>query len=1495
MSGYLRDSQLRRQLEEKVKEAARTRQAAEDGLKAAQDLIEQARRIDANVMEAEKALADANAAMVAKDYRAAADKANEALERGNRIYRERARAIVDSSAALSRLAKGVGADLAETEAALAKAEGALADENLGVAIDLAKKSWKRSEKALQEHLSSSFSKAQALILSAKNMGREVAPIEDLLSRARTAMENNDFQSALDFTKEALDTITDDMTSAMNREIGDAEDLMRTAGELGADTTRVATLIVRARGDIENLDFEKARNAVHQSRAESEKALQRSLDGRTGDFSRFVQEARAMGADPGAAPDQFAKAEAAIKKGNYREGAQLARQGFQTIQQAQFQRVVGIIATSREKFVTATNMGIDLKEPVTDLNNSREAMRRGAFREALDFAKRADSRIDAILERYKKVEVRLKELHRAFAEAESFGVQTIRARKFAEVARQAYQERNPAEVEKALETAHDELRKAEREKVMQSIERAEFVLTLGEQHGADLTEASKLLQDAIVATKADEHRKALELAAQAQAKAERVLTERATQQISALRSSLSLFGDDGSSLKALINRADASMATQDFEGAFKAAAEGQTIVESRARTRAEESVADLALAVRMGVDLGANVAPVEAIHRELNGYLLDGRVAEIVAARQTTDAALFTLAETLMGLVRTRIAAVQGLKIDVEEMTDLVRRSRMAFGVQNYHEGLRMLGEANERANKATGMHRQAYNAIAAAAAFVADAKKRNVDVSKVIEILVDAKKAFERLDLERALQLASAARAETDKLSVLYSSAQKILSSRGRLELAGRLGIDAPHLRDVFADAKDAMKAKDYDRALALAQRSEDEFTSLITDKLIATLTNAESILASVSGADLALATDAILRARQHLEAGEVEQAAEISFHVKAQLETLKRQGDEAGAAIRRMRDIVSDAEAMSLPLPRTTDLLERAERAYRMGQFDEALDHVAQGEAEATKERDQGIASMMKRFEDTLAKARKEGTDTRSAERLFERARDFFRAKKYRQAIATALQSEAEAERVALQQTMAKQAVETVEKKLRAIGKGSGSVAGLVTDARRVFDAADYVKALDTAVRAADAISDLRIVLEEAGDIREKARALLKLATDLGADVSKFEKFVHEGELALDAGEVERARSALLGSIDWGRGLMKSHLTEELARGKSLVDMCKKLDVDTTPILNRFAEAKTLIESEDFREAMEKIQDGRDTARSGLAGKLNRALQDAAENIAHAKKLGSDARDAEALLHKANEQIGQGEFDRAMDVVQNALERVESAKIVEKRFIDLTFKAETTIRNGRKFGIDMKVAEGKLAHAVELRKSDLPEAIKVAEEAYRVAWDATEAFAPSMKGSLEVGASRVNEWADATLTVENVGKGLAQDVRVRILGDAETEGTTEFASVRAHGKEVLKLRIKMTTSGSVPLAIQIISHRVFDRKEYTQEMIAQVDVSEVGQDRAKRLVADLESRCPICKGLIKKGFKVTRCGCGREFHELCASRVGRCPVCFRSIHGSAD
>src|SRR3990172_1198639 len=451
------EKKLGRKREEKVKEATRTRQAAEDGIKAASAVLDAAKRNDAEVTEAMKPLAEAESAMGAKDYKLAAEKAEEAKERGTRIYRDRARTILGSSEELANLARGVGGDVSEADAALRRSRDALDSNDVTGAIDHAKKAWKRSEKVLLEHLSSSFSKAQALILSAKNLGRDVGPVEDLLSRARSAIEGSDFPAAVGFTQEGLETITEDLKPVLEKEVQEAEDLLRTAQELGADATRPASLIERARGDIANLEFEKARNSLKQSRGESEKALQKTLEGKIADFSKFIQDGRDIGADTAAAEGHFARAgaEALSGKRKLTEGGQAAKQGFQALQQAEFQRVLQTIAASREKFVAAVNLGVDLSGPIASLNKAREALQRNAFREAMDHAKRADDDVEQVVGKYRSAEARLKDLHRAFAEAEPFGVATTGARRAAENAREAYQNRNPDALEAAITGAFDE--------------------------------------------------------------------------------------------------------------------------------------------------------------------------------------------------------------------------------------------------------------------------------------------------------------------------------------------------------------------------------------------------------------------------------------------------------------------------------------------------------------------------------------------------------------------------------------------------------------------------------------------------------------------------------------------------------------------------------------------------------------------------------------------------------------------------------------------------------------------------------------------------------------------------------------------------------------------------------------------------------------------------------------------------------------------------------
>src|SRR3989337_3630369 len=111
--------------------------------------------------------------MSGKDYKSALEKAAEAKERGKRAYSERSRHFLDSTRSLLNVTKGMGVEDKAGLQALDRAEEAFAKEDFESSIDLAKKAWKRSEKVIHEHLSSPSSTAQSLIMSAKNMGKDV--------------------------------------------------------------------------------------------------------------------------------------------------------------------------------------------------------------------------------------------------------------------------------------------------------------------------------------------------------------------------------------------------------------------------------------------------------------------------------------------------------------------------------------------------------------------------------------------------------------------------------------------------------------------------------------------------------------------------------------------------------------------------------------------------------------------------------------------------------------------------------------------------------------------------------------------------------------------------------------------------------------------------------------------------------------------------------------------------------------------------------------------------------------------------------------------------------------------------------------------------------------------------------------------------------------------------------------------------------------------------
>src|SRR3989304_4326657 len=205
--------------------------------------------------------------------------------------------------------------------------------------------------------------------------------------------------------------------------------------------------------------------------------------------------------------------------------------------------------------------------------------------------------------------------KAVAEAEARGASVETARRILDSVRNAIQERS-------LRGARDlpVKARAEGERTREIVEKGESLLTSGERMGADLSEPSRTLEEAIVATKEKDYSQAMDLADRSRDLAEAAIQKRLRDGIAGLTASLPFLGEESTNVRILIGKAEGALAAKDQEGAYAFLDDAQRVVESRMRERAIQFHDTLRASVQLGQDLGADAASLGAALRDGNTAL-----------------------------------------------------------------------------------------------------------------------------------------------------------------------------------------------------------------------------------------------------------------------------------------------------------------------------------------------------------------------------------------------------------------------------------------------------------------------------------------------------------------------------------------------------------------------------------------------------------------------------------------------------------------------------------------------------------------------------------------------------------------------------------------------------------------------------------------------------------------------------------------------------------
>jgi hypothetical protein len=1503
-SSYLKAMQLRKQLEEKAKETAQLRQRAEDALVSAETLLKSAKAADIDVGQAPDELIKAKNAMADRDYETADALSTKCSDGIKKAYDKVIETVAVSADSLLALVDDPAIDKSSITKLLEGCAGLQTSGKPEEALKAAKDAWEQSEKVLQAQLSAKFSAAQALIVTARNSGEDVSGAEDLLTRARSAMASQDYASAFKHTKDCLESVSGSLFDQVGEVLDDARNLLVGAREVGADVSKADEAIIRADEEVKKYDFERAMGSASLARNEAEKALTRGISERVEKATKQIQAGEEIDADVKNAHAHLARAKAAVKNGNFDEAIGALKACEEETNNAQFQRVLKEVSLSRSKFLIAKKIDIDVTEPVEFLNKAKESLKEGNYKQALEYAERGDTAIEKLVKDYQEAEEAITGLEQSVNDATESGIDGSAAASTLVQAKETLDQKDYRKVALLVHKGLSEVEGLLYRMAMEHVEIAEMVLNTGEKIGANMKEARDLFKEAVDSMKAKRFMQAATVSDSCASRAETLIRDHVSGFMMTVELAIDqVEGIDPTRPRELMALAKEAFDRAEYDKAYELSYEAFSIVDSGQSKKARESLVSIEVDVSLAREMGCSVDDLSAKIGRAKESLATKNYAQvaIVVDEVTKDSRTlqYGAAERMFSNAKMSVVEAKKLGIDITNMRETLKKAKSSFDLERYKETYDLSQAAQVEAQRMMALRTEAYNTITQAAAMVAEAKKNNADVEKVMSTLLLAKTAFERFDYQASIDAANKAKTETDTLMNLYNAANLLISFRDHIKMLQSLKVEG---LDSFVkkaeDSKGFLKVKDYESAQRLLSAPAKE----VRDKLANTIASLMSVAQSAidDAKELRVNVDsaeAILsKAKAALAAEQYQEAVDDALAARSEVDRIRDLSQRAAKAVKEAHERVSECENLHADPTGAKLKLEDSMAAIKSSEYDKAIS-LAQGAIEeATRAEHQYVAETVNNFRLTIEKAKMDGTNVSAAERLLNQAKEAMEAANLKKALELAMRSEGELEKVGLQQEMAAKAIRTAEDKFaEAVTQSihSSSAAALIESAKAELKKGDYVRALEIAIQSGDELHRTKEQHLEGAEAVRMAKEAVALATKIGADVATLKGSMEKAEAAMATHDYKAAQDRSAEALAEAKRVSYAHTSNKIVAAHNLLNTAARLSINIPDAGTWLAQARSFLDNSRYENAVELAQNAVDKAKGVVEGHTRAHLDEVAAEMSHAVQLGGDISSAEKLFVNAKAAFEKADYDGALRLAMEAKGSIVIHKKVDSEFVTLSGEANKLIASAKTYGIVVKEAEQLLSLAMAAKDSNYDQALKYARDSEASVQKALDEFKPDVTTQMKLsGEPMPGEWIEGNVAITNGGKTLGKDVKVQVIGAVEVEGALSVGNLRANGATItLPLRLKFNERGEVPLILRTVASRVLDGKEYTWESTHQfmVKAAEPAKPTPAKFVIEVASepsKCAICMGNIKLGMRTVKCSCGRTTHEPCGMRVGKCPGC---------
>lgn len=1493
----MKSLQLAKQLEERAKEASKNKELAEKENEALEQFLKACRENDVDLSGVEGLRKDFEAAMLAKDYQTAVAHARKAREAANDAYMKRIGDVADSVEALFTLLQGSEKEPKAAREFLEKSKGRVVAEDLEGAMKFAKNAYDSAERQLHEFFSQLFSQAQEVMIQAKETGEDVTIFEDQLSRAKTALENQDYEGCMAQVKEVLEGAGEELKAQVNEIISRVEELVSAGEELGADLARVKSHTEKSKSALASLKFKESLAYARRAESEGENAISSRFQEMARDVRESIKKMKSAREDVTVPQQLLDQAIDALKDKRYIEALHALNSAHEKVHQAEFNSVLEVISKARDRFVLAKKVGVDMTRAIMLLNTARDNLKLGKFEEAIRYAEESRKDVDRSLETFYAARDQLVELAKAAKLATDLGAEPSAVRNLLAEARKLFEAKEYEESSEATKRGLAEVARLGRERATAEMNISDKAVKLGKQIGADMTEAEGILQRALETMAKEDMLESVSLARASREAANAAMTRVMSDRLQSLDQFVKGYSGDASMLAEvgeLITDARQNIASYDFERAHDLLKQVTDRIESIGEGECRRVLGQAIERVEAMKSMGGDASDLEILltraNDALNRKVYDDATARAKDIIAQADEAMSKLIQVEISSAKDAIEEARTIGIDIRETVDVLGEARRTAEAGSYADAFRSVRNAKETLQGRIAKYDSVKTKLARAEELISEATKTKADVSQLTRMLESARKHFAAYNLDHADQAVEALVRTAEKNLAMYLAAKLILTSKESLELAQSHGIDVKEAAEKLAAAKDLMKQKMYEDALAAAKDSDRMAKRAVADSISGMIRDVQRLVADARnvGVDTVGPEKLLIKAADLAKSGDFVEALRCISSAREDINHVKNLSSQAAIEIRAARNSLKDAETLDMDVGRARELLEQAVEALTRHQYAIALELSRKSSEVSSEVSRSRIWDTLQRFKSRVDKAAEEGAHVGMAERCVAEGLQAFKEGRFQDSLRLAMACEAEIDKAELQRDISTRAVELARKKLEeaaAEGLGSEALSSLVERAETLLKEGKYVDAMTAAIECGDELYHVRDRTDACRIQLSATRERIDRLKKINIDTSECDEIVEMAQEHMAQQQFDKCLEELRRASETAERLFESSIRDVMEQNRQIISKAKSMGVNTKQCEDLLEVANTSFSERLWDFAYQQALACRGSCLGLASKKISSLVADVKSKVDILKRQGAATLTVEEMIDQATKEAAEGDVAQAFQVLMDADGKLAGLEESHKKYLDIMIAAESALENLAKFGLSRREPE-RLVDMAEIEKEkDYDSAIELVAAALDTAKEMMEAYSPDLSANIASAALQEGAEGEIALIVRNTGKALAKDLTIEVLGDFDASGAASLAALKPGAEAPVNIRLTPRKSGSVPIKVRLSSRWHLDGKLQTFELEDSVNVFAPGPPFKIGRSTDT-TRCISCQGRIKPGFDIVTCRCGGQLHLSCAKRSGMCPIC---------